>query len=64
MPATSRPEYEAMGGPFDGSLLIGYGPETLARVFEHSATYRYVLTIDDTGAKFWRFAGMVSEAGV
>ena len=58
------PEYEAVEGPFDGSLLPYYGREQVVKVFESSTcVYRYVLEAEDTGAPFWRFAGLVGGGG-
>ena len=55
-------EVEAYEGPMDGSLLPVYGPECVVKVLERSSvSYRYRLAVDDTGAKFWRFAGTVAE---
>lgn len=53
-------ELEALGGPYDGSLLPVYAPECVVRVMERSPfAYRYRVVIEDTGARFWLFAGVV-----
>lgn len=56
------PEIECIGGPFDGSLLSVYAPECRVKVLADSPfSYRYVLTKEDDGTKFWLFAGIIES---
>ncbi len=56
-------DWEVCGGPYDGSLLPGYGTQVVVRLFERSPTsYLYRKVADDTGAPFWQFVGTVAPA--
>ena len=54
-------EAEAIGGPFCGSLLVGYRKELLACSVEGGQMHRYVLEADE-GAWAWRYDGVVTPA--
>ena len=52
-------DWECVGGPYDGSLLPGYGQQAVVKLFERSPiSYTYRRDCDETGY-FWRFAGIV-----
>ena len=52
--------WEAVGGPYDGALLPAYGTQLIVKQFERSPTsYVYRRTLDDTGAPYWAFWGVV-----
>ena len=54
-------EAEATGGPFCGSLLVGYRKELLACSVEGGQMHRYLLESDE-GAWAWRYDGVVVTA--
>ena len=51
-------EASAIGGPFCGSLIVGYGKELYAYAIEGGQRHRYLLESDE-GAWAWRYDGVV-----
>ena len=63
MAITEMVKLECVGGPWDGSFVPAVGTQLVAKQFEKSPTsYLYRRALDDTGAPFWEFAGIVEQA--
>ena len=50
--------YECVGGPRDGEALSVH---EICRE-AHASGHRYFSSQDDTGERYWRYAGVVAEA--